>query len=122
MPGRSVALTVAVAAVPDGGNDYESWFTAEIPVHNPITSHRILLDRESAGYSWLNGTGEYFRDIADLHDFRLTTYPPGPEWALDSVIYQVFRVPSSVGARRDVTFGGGRVEVVHAQARVRQPV
>jgi len=64
-----------VAAVPDGGNDYESWFTAEIPVHNPITSYRILLDRESAGYSWLNGTGEYFMDIADLHDFRLTTYP-----------------------------------------------
>jgi len=79
-----------IAAAPDGGNEHESWFTAEIPVHNPITSYRVLLDRESAGYSWLNGTGEYFRDIADLHDFRLTTYPPGPEWALDSVIYQVF--------------------------------
>ena len=67
-----------VAAVPDGGSDYESWFTAEIPVHNPITSYRVLLDRESAGYSWLNGTGEYSRDIADLHDFRLTHTRPDP--------------------------------------------
>ena len=79
-----------VPAVPDGGDEYESWFTAELPVHNPITSYRVLIDRASAGYSWLNGTGEYFRDIADLHDFRLTVYPPGPDWALDSVVYQVF--------------------------------
>lgn len=79
-----------VAARPDGGNDHENWFTAELSIHNPVTSYRVLLDRGAAGYSWLNGTGEYLRDIADVHDFRLTVYPPGPDWALDSVVYQVF--------------------------------
>ena len=27
-----------IAATADGGNEYETWFTADITVHNPITS------------------------------------------------------------------------------------
>jgi len=79
-----------IPAVSDGVDGDEEWFTAEVPVHNPVTSYRVLLSRGGAGYSWLNGTGEYFRDVADQHDFRLTTFDPGPDWALDSVVYQVF--------------------------------
>ena len=79
-----------IAAVSDGVDDGESWFTAEVPVHNPVTNYRVLLRPGGAGYSWLNGSGEYFRDVADQHDFRLTTFDPGPDWALDSVVYQVF--------------------------------
>lgn len=95
------AEPVFVPARPDGGTDEENWFTADVPVDNPVTSYRVLLDRRAAGYSWLNGTGEYHRDIADLHDFRLTIYPPGPNWALDSVVYQVFpdRFAASATAR-----------------------
>ena len=79
-----------IPAVRDGVVDHEEWFTAEISVHNSVTSYRVLLSRGVAGYSWLNGTGEYFRDVADHHDFGLTTFDPGPDWALDSVVYQVF--------------------------------
>ncbi len=95
------AEPVFIPATADGGDDDESWYTAEVPVHNPITGYRVLLDRGAAGYSWLNGSGEYARDVADLHDFRLTTHPPGPDWALDSVVYQVFpdRFASSGVAR-----------------------
>ena len=69
-------------------------------MHNPVSSYRVLLSRGAAGYSWLNGTGEYSRDVPDQHDFRLTTYDPGPAWALDSVVYQVFpdRFARSAGA------------------------
>jgi len=79
-----------VPAVQDGVDGGETWYAAEIPVHNPVTGYRVLLDRGAAGYTWLNGSGEYDRDIPDLHDFRLTIHPPGPTWALDSVVYQVF--------------------------------
>ena len=79
-----------VPAVADGGDEHENWYTADVPVHNPITNYRVILDRGGAGYSWLNGSGEYSRDVADLHDFRLTVHAPGPDWALDSVVYQVF--------------------------------
>ena len=95
------AEPIFVPAVADGGDENEKWFTADIPVHNSVTNYRWLLDRGSTGYSWLNGTGEYQRDIADLHDFRLTVYPAGPDWALDAVVYQVFpdRFASSGAAR-----------------------
>jgi alpha-glucosidase len=73
-----------------GHMDGEDWYTAEITVHNPVTGYRVLLDRGPAGYTWLNGTGEYAREVSDRHDFRLTTYDPGPDWGPDSVVYQVF--------------------------------
>ena len=79
-----------VEAKSDGITDGEEWYVAEVEMHNPITSYRIQLDRGPLGYSWLNGSGEHFRDIADAHDFRLTTFDPGPDWALDAIVYQVF--------------------------------
>ena len=79
-----------VEATSDGVVDGDEWFVAEVEVHNPVTSYRIQLDRGPLGYSWLNGVGEHNRDIPDHHDFRLTTFDPGPEWALDAVVYQIF--------------------------------
>lgn len=79
-----------IEATSDGVVDGEEWFVAEIEMHNPVNSYRIQLDRGPLGYSWLNGSGEHNRDIPDAHDFRLTTFDPGPDWALDSVVYQVF--------------------------------
>ncbi len=79
-----------VEAKSDGVVDGEEWFVAEIDMHNPVTSYRVQLDRGALGYSWLNGGGEHFRDISDSHDFRLTTFDPGPDWALDAVVYQIF--------------------------------
>ncbi|HET8970963.1 MAG TPA: glycoside hydrolase family 13 protein, partial [Candidatus Nanopelagicales bacterium] len=79
-----------VPATGSGHLDGEDWYTAEITVHNPVTQYRVLLDRGPAGYTWLNGTGEYAREVSDRHDFRLTTYDPGPDWGPDSVVYQIF--------------------------------
>lgn len=79
-----------VDAKPDGALDGEQWFTAEVTVHNPVLSYRIQLDRGAAGYSWLNGTNEHHRDIPDGNDFRLTTFDPGPDWAMDTAVYQIF--------------------------------
>ncbi|WP_240615773.1 glycoside hydrolase family 13 protein [Nakamurella deserti] len=79
-----------VDATPDGTSDGDQWFTADVEVHNPMTRYRVQLDRGALGYSWLNGSGEHHRDIPDAHDFRLTTYDPGPDWARDAVVYQVF--------------------------------
>jgi alpha-glucosidase len=77
-------------AKPDGVSHGEEWFVADVTMHNPVTSYRIQLDRGPLGYSWRGGTGEHSRDISDAHDFRLTTFDPGPDWALDAVVYQVF--------------------------------
>ena len=38
----------------------------------------------------MNGAGEFDRDVTDQHDFRLTVFDPGPDWALDAVVYQIF--------------------------------
>lgn len=76
----------------DGGDSRERWFAAEVPVTNPVTSYRFLLDGPGlpGGQAWLNGTGVVNRDVPDAGDFRLSTYDPGPGWARDAVVYQVF--------------------------------
>ena len=61
-----------------------------------------------SGYSWLNGTGEHHRDIPDAHDFRLTTFDPGPDWALDAVVYQVFPDRFARSGRRAASCRTGR--------------
>ncbi|MDF8266365.1 glycoside hydrolase family 13 protein [Luteipulveratus flavus] len=71
-------------------DDVESWWEGEVVCHNPVTSYRFILKGGPGGYAWLNGTGVHDRDVPDAADFRLTTYAPPPEWALDSVVYQVF--------------------------------
>jgi alpha-glucosidase len=90
-----------VDAVPDGSDPMsgggtvdevgaDRFFVAEVPVDNPVTYYRILLQRPGTGFSWLNGTGEHLRDVTDQHDFRATVFDPGPDWALDAVVYQIF--------------------------------
>lgn len=85
-------------AVPDGstpadddasGDGQDRWYVAEVPVHNPTTPYRFLLEHP-AGYRWLNGRGTWHRDVPDAADFRLTTHEPGPQWLRDGVVYQVF--------------------------------
>lgn len=74
----------------DGGTAGEVWFTADVPVTNPVTSYRFLLVGESGDQAWLNGEGVLARDVPDASDFRLSTTPAGPDWARDAVVYQVF--------------------------------
>ncbi|MCU1433180.1 MAG: glycoside hydrolase family 13 protein [Actinotalea sp.] len=69
--------------------EHETWYVADLEVHNPVTGYRFLLD-DPAGYRWLNGTGVHAREVPDAADFRLTVHPPAPDWARDAVVYQVF--------------------------------
>lgn len=79
-------------ATPDGSAGGEHWFTAGVPMANPVTHYRFLLvgPQYDGGQAWLNGEGLIARDVPDAADFRLTTTEPGPEWARDAVVYQVF--------------------------------
>jgi len=76
----------------DGGDEHERWYTADVPVTNPVTSYRFLLagPGQPGGQAWLNGEGTVARDVPDASDFRLSVTPPGPGWARDAVVYQVF--------------------------------
>lgn len=70
-------------------DEHESWYAADVLVHNPVTSYRFFLD-VPGGYRWLNGRGVFDRDVPDAADFRLTVHPPAPSWMGDGVVYQVF--------------------------------
>src|SRR5690606_20917446 len=73
----------------DRTGEGERWYVAEVPVHNPVTSYRFLVDHPG-GYHWVDGRGTHHRDVADAADFRLTVHEPGPDWLRDGAVYQVF--------------------------------
>ncbi len=68
----------------------DGWWIARFPVVNPIIRYRWLLSGGEVNYAWLNGLGLVDHDVPDADDFTLTTDPPGPEWHLGSVVYQIF--------------------------------
>lgn len=68
----------------------DTWWSAEVVCHNPVTSYRFLMSGADDEYMWLNAAGVSRRDVPDVFDFRLTTFGWAPQWALDSVVYQVF--------------------------------
>lgn len=69
---------------------HETWWAAEIEVHNPVTSYRFYVDGD-AGYGWVNGTGWHReRDVLDAFDFLLSSHPAPPRWTLGANVYQVF--------------------------------
>jgi alpha-glucosidase len=82
--------------------DGEQWWTAELPLRNPVVPYRWLLAGGTVGYCWLNATGPHQHEVSLGDDFRLTAEPSGPDWHLSSVVYEVFmdRFASS-GARRE---------------------
>jgi alpha-glucosidase len=79
-----------VDAVIEVRTDTETWWTAEITCHNPVTSYRFILEGGTTAYRWLNGTGVHLRDVPDAADFRIVTFAAPPAWASDAIVYQVF--------------------------------
>ncbi len=94
---RQVVLRVLCDAEPlvtpariDREDDTGTWWSAEVAVRNPVASYRFLLDGADGSYAWLNGSGRHGHDVTDAEDFRLVAETPGPSWAAESVVYQVF--------------------------------
>ena len=88
--------TVAVRYVEDGEgrgveatHDGDGWWSARIPLTNPVMNYRWLLSGGEIGYAWLNGLGLVGHEVPDADDFVLST-DRGPAWHLGSVVYQIF--------------------------------
>jgi alpha-glucosidase len=91
------------AAVVEHEDERETWWGADVLVHNPVTRYRFFLEGGPGSpvpYGWLNGTGLHPRDVPDHDDFVLSSHEPAPEWVEDAVVYQVFpdRFARSSGA------------------------
>ncbi len=67
-----------------------TWWSADLLLHNPVTSYRWLLDGGDLGRCWVNGAGVFHRDVTDDADFRICVAPPPPAWLAETVGYQVF--------------------------------
>ena len=80
---------IAVASV-DHETRGDVWWRATFPVRNPVTPYRWLLAGGDFGYAWLNGCGLQPFDVPDADDFVATTHAGGPDWHLESVVYEVF--------------------------------
>ncbi|MEJ7648378.1 MAG: glycoside hydrolase family 13 protein [Nakamurella sp.] len=65
------------------------WWTAEVPIANPVSRYRFLVDTEE-GDAWLQADGVHRYDVTDNADFRLVTYDPGPAWVSEAVVYEIF--------------------------------
>jgi alpha-glucosidase len=79
-----------VMATVDQETETDVWWRAEFPVTNPMTHYRWLLSGGTAGYTWVNGVGRTSNDVGDADDFVLVAGFRGPEWHLDSVVYEIF--------------------------------
>jgi alpha-glucosidase len=79
-----------VRAEVDRESESEVWWRASFPVWSPATRYRWLLWEGDVGYAWLNGVGLLPFDVPDADDFVATPDPGGPEWHLESVVYEVF--------------------------------
>jgi alpha-glucosidase len=79
-----------VEATVDEETESDVWWRAEFPLWNPVTRYRWLLSGGSAGYQWVNAIGHAPHEVADSDDFVITAGTWGPEWHLDSVVYEIF--------------------------------
>jgi alpha-glucosidase len=70
--------------------DDDGWWSAQVPPTNPVMHYRWLLSGGELGYAWVNGLGVIDHDVPDADDFVLTTDRPGPDWHLESVVYEIF--------------------------------
>ena len=99
--GRPAADHVVLRSVRDGepfvveaeqesSDEAGAWWSADLHVHNPLTSYRFLLTDGRSRFRWLNASGVHDRDVTDASDFRVSTEHLLPDWVEDQVGYQVF--------------------------------
>ncbi|WP_448808448.1 glycoside hydrolase family 13 protein [Agromyces bauzanensis] len=66
------------------------WWEAAVEVENLVHGYRWLLVGEDGRQHWLNQLGLSTIETRDHDDFKLVAHEPAPEWAAESVLYQVF--------------------------------
>jgi len=94
-PGHVWLRTVAdgeprmVEAKRDARDRHDQWWSADLPIRNPLTHYRWLLEGGDCGYRWFHAAGHSAHDVTDATDFAIAAYPPTPAWAHGSVVYQV---------------------------------
>ena len=69
--------------------DGDDWWSARMPLTNPVMNYRWLLTGGDLGYAWLNGLGLVKHDVPDADDFVFSS-DAGPDWQLRSVVYEIF--------------------------------
>lgn len=79
-----------VDAVVERETEVDTWWAADLVVHNPVTNYRFILEGGPTAYQWLNGTGIHERDVPDAADFRIATFGAPPAWSREAVVYQIF--------------------------------
>ncbi|NDH37323.1 MAG: glycoside hydrolase family 13 protein, partial [Acidimicrobiia bacterium] len=72
------------------GNSALSWWSATLPLTNPVVSYRFVLAMASGETRWLNATGVHTYDTPDADDFVVRCDITYPEWPTSSVVYQIF--------------------------------
>lgn len=65
-------------------------YKANLVIHNPRTNYRWFLGGGKINYGWLNQAGWQETDVSDVNDFVVTPFLAIPQWARESVIYQIF--------------------------------
>jgi alpha-glucosidase len=99
-PDAEPAIVEALVERHDHG---ATWWSADLLLHNPLTSYRWLLDGGDLGRCWVNGAGVFHREVTDDADFRISARPPDPgsagtttgttpppAWLAGTVGYQIF--------------------------------
>lgn len=79
-----------VPATVDAETESETWWRADLPMTAQAIRYRWLLSDGDVGYAWVNGLGPLPHDVSDADDFVLALRAGGPDWHLNSVVYQVF--------------------------------
>ncbi len=79
-----------VRAELDAEDEHESWWRASFAPTGSTQGYRWLLHGEGGRYAWLNGAGLAGREVGDADDFVLSLAPPGPDWHLRSVVYEIY--------------------------------
>jgi len=98
---RGLADRVMVRTVHDGEagvaeavavdeSETQTWWQAEFEVTGPVTRYRWLLWGGETGYAWVNGLGRVGHEVPDADDFVHAPAAGGPDWHLDSVVYEIF--------------------------------
>jgi alpha-glucosidase len=68
---------------------WETWYEADLPMHNPVMRYRFMLLRPGGAFDWLNATGIHGWEVPDSADFKVTVYGSAPQWSRQGAVYQI---------------------------------